>query len=71
MKTFLPFSLHVGGLHLLPVVIEMFQILLYRVDRLVGVVNPLIMLVWVDVRGKCVGEVSWDVGRCVLAEEAL
>lgn len=58
-------------LRLLPVVVEVFQVLLHSVDGLVSVVDPLVVLVGVDVRWERVGEVRGNVARCVLAEKAL
>lgn len=59
------------SLRLLPVVVEVFEVLLYSVNRLVGLVDSLIMLRWIDVRWKRVCEISWNVQRRMLSEEAL
>lgn len=63
--------LHCWSLRLFSVVIEMIQVLLDRINRLVGFVYSLIMLVWIDVRRKSIREVSWYVCRRMLTEKAL
>lgn len=59
------------GLRLLSVVVEMLEILLYCIDWLVSFIDPLIMLRWIYVRWESVREVSRNVIRCMLSEEAL
>lgn len=56
---------------LLSIAVEVFEILLHRVDGLVGVVEFLIMLIWIDVRRQWVCEICWNDRGCVLSKESL
>lgn len=68
---FIETLLHCWRLRLLPVVVEMLEILLNGVDGLVRVVNTLVMLRWVHIRWKGVSEVCGNNAWRLLSKEAV